>query len=184
MPQREYKARRAATESPRLGATLSVVAGQPSLAPWPSPRHPSESHFKLTFGKPATNGPRHCPWATGVSVPWYLAVEHKTSACRSTKALFGAVVHTTTPTQQAYQQLDEIRGCYLSGKVAGRAERLSSQSLMGEPKLLMPYQPFCDVRLHFPRSRQVTRILRRELHPDAIALAVTTYRGWFRELPP
>ena len=45
---------------------------------------------------------------------------------------------------------------------------------MGKPKLLMPYQPFCDVRLHFPGHGQATEY-RRELHLDN-AIAETAYK--------
>jgi alpha-L-fucosidase 2 len=53
------------------------------------------------------------------------------------------------------------------------AEKLS-KSLMGQPKLLMPYQPFCDLRLHFAGHDQATEY-RRELHLDC-ATAETSYK--------
>jgi hypothetical protein len=41
-----------------------------------------------------------------------------------------------------------------AGKV-DEAEKLS-ETMMGQPNLLMPYQPFCDLRLHFPGHGQAT----------------------------
>ena len=40
---------------------------------------------------------------------------------------------------------------------------------MGDPKLLTPYQPFCDLRLHFPDHRAATEYHRELRLNDAIA---------------
>jgi alpha-L-fucosidase 2 len=73
----------------------------------------------------------------------------------------------------AYSHLNEIRELIFAGKL-DEAEKLS-ESLMGRPKLLMPYQPFCDLRLHFPGHGQATEY-RRELHLDD-AIAETAYKA-------
>lgn len=69
-------------------------------------------------------------------------------------------------------QLAEIRRLIFAGRV-DEAEALS-QSLMGRPKVLMPYQPFCDLRLHFSGQGQATEY-HRALHLED-AIAETIYR--------
>ena len=81
-------------------------------------------------------------------------------------------VRTITQIPTAYSHLDEIRKLIFAGKVS-EAEKLS-ETMMGRPKLLMPYQPFCDVRLHFVGHAQATEY-RRELHLDD-AIAETAYK--------
>jgi alpha-L-fucosidase 2 len=72
----------------------------------------------------------------------------------------------------AYANLDRVRELIFGGKVA-EAEALST-AMMGVPKLLMPYQPFCDIRLRFPGHREATDYLRDLNISDAVA--ETTYR--------
>ncbi|AXC13304.1 putative large secreted protein [Acidisarcina polymorpha] len=55
---------------------------------------------------------------------------------------------------EAYNHLDEVRKLIFADKV-GEAEQLAS-TMMGNPKVLMPYQPFCDLRLHFAGDQQAT----------------------------
>jgi alpha-L-fucosidase 2 len=52
--------------------------------------------------------------------------------------------------QDAAGHLDEVRSLIFQGKIT-EAEK-AADALMGSPKLLMPYEPFCDLRLHFPKS--------------------------------
>jgi alpha-L-fucosidase 2 len=85
--------------------------------------------------------------------------------------LWGGRPHDYT-NPEAYVHLDELRKSIFAGKVE-EAEKLS-ENVMGKPKLLMPYQPFCDLRLHFPAYRQATEY-RRELRLDD-AIAETTYK--------
>jgi alpha-L-fucosidase 2 len=59
--------------------------------------------------------------------------------------------------------LDEVRKLSFAGKV-DLAGKLSAQA-MGKPKLLMPYQPFCDMRLRFTGHEQATEY-HRELRLD------------------
>ena len=69
--------------------------------------------------------------------------------------LWGGGPHDYT-NPEAYTHLEEIRRLIFAGKV-DEAEKLSA-TMMGKPKLLMPYQPFCDIRLHFPGHGQTTSI--------------------------
>jgi alpha-L-fucosidase 2 len=80
--------------------------------------------------------------------------------------LWGGGPHDYT-NPEAYSHLEEIRRLIFAGKV-DEAETLSA-TMMGKPKLLMPYQPFCDIQLHFAGHGQTTQY-HRELHlSDAIA---------------
>ena len=71
----------------------------------------------------------------------------------------------------AYANLDRVRELIFAGKVA-EAEALAT-AMMGIPKLLMPYQPFCDIRLHFPGHGNATNYHRDLDLNDAVA--ETTY---------
>ena len=85
--------------------------------------------------------------------------------------LWGGGPHDYT-NPEAYSHLDEVRKLIFAGKV-DEAEKLS-EGMMGNPKLLMPYQPFCDVRLHFPGHESAADYHRELLLDDAIA--ETTYK--------
>ena len=75
------------------------------------------------------------------------------SGCNQRRHAVGGGPHDyTNPDADAH--LDEIRQLIFAGKVY-EAEKLS-RNLDGRPKLLMPYQPFCDVRLHFGGHGQAT----------------------------
>jgi alpha-L-fucosidase 2 len=80
---------------------------------------------------------------------------------------------------EAHTRLEEIRRLIFAGQVA-EAEKLS-EGVMGRPKLLMPYQPFCDLRLHVPGHGQATAYTRRLRLDDAIletsyTVGPTTFR--------
>lgn len=76
---------------------------------------------------------------------------------------------------EASSHLDEVRKLIFDDKVS-EAEQLSS-TMMGNPKVLMPYQPFCDLRLHFDGTRQATGY-RRDLNlADGIADTAYTIDG-------
>ena len=84
--------------------------------------------------------------------------------------LWGGGPHDYT-NPEAASHLEEIRQLIFAGKSAEAAAL--AERVMGRPKLLMPYQPFCDLRLHFPATAQPTAY-RRELRLDD-AIATTSY---------
>ena len=61
--------------------------------------------------------------------------------------LWGGAPHDYT-NPEAYSHLSELRQLIFAGKVK-EADALSAK-MMGQPKLVMPYQPFCDLHLRFP----------------------------------
>ena len=104
-------------------------------------------------------------------MPWCLAAREDERLQINESTLWGGGPHDYT-NPDAYSRLDEVRQQIFAGKI-DEAEKLS-ENLMGKPKMLMPYQPFCDVRLHFPGHGQATEY-HRELKLDD-AVAETTYR--------
>ncbi len=71
----------------------------------------------------------------------------------------------------AREKLPRLRELIFSGQIA-EAERLAGE-MMGRPALLMPYQPFCDLRLSFDHRGGVSDY-RRSLSLDE-AVADVTY---------
>jgi alpha-L-fucosidase 2 len=84
--------------------------------------------------------------------------------------LWGGRPHEYT-NPEAGSHLAELRQLIFAGR-SGEAAALAER-VMGRPKLLMPYQPFCDLRLRFPSPSQ-PEAYRRELRLDD-AVATTTY---------
>lgn len=132
---------------------------------------PSDSGFKLTFDKPATKWTEALPLGNGRIGAMVFGGPEDERLQINESTLWGGSPHNYT-NPDAHTKLNEIRQLIFAGKL-DEAEKLS-ESLMGQPKLLMPYQPFCDLRLHFPGHGQATQY-RRELHLDD-ATAETTYK--------
>jgi alpha-L-fucosidase 2 len=138
---------------------LSVAAGA------------SESDFNLTYDKPATKWTEALPLGNGrIGAMVFGGTEDERLQINESTLWGGGPHNYTNP--EAYTHFEEIRQLIFAGKV-DEAEKLSG-TLMGQPKLLMPYQPFCDVRLRFPGHDQATEY-RRELHLDD-AIAEIAYR--------
>jgi alpha-L-fucosidase 2 len=126
----------------------------------------AKSDLKLTFDKPAGKWTEALPLGNGrIGAMVFGGTEDERLQINESTLWGGGPHNYTNP--EAYAHLEEIRQLIFAGEV-DEAQQLSA-TLMGQPKLLMPYQPFCDVRLHFPGHDQATEY-RRELHlDDAIA---------------
>jgi len=131
----------------------------------------SDSGFKLTFDKPATKWTEALPLGNGRIGAMVFGGTEDERLQINESTLWGGGPHDY-PNPEAYTHLNDIRQLIFAGKV-DEAEKLSD-NLMGKPKLLMPYQPFCDVRLHVPGHGHATEY-RRELHLED-AIAETTYK--------
>ena len=132
---------------------------------------PSDSGFKLTFDKPATKWTEAVPLGNGrIGAMEFGGTEDERIQINESTLWGGSPHNYTNP--GAHAHLEEIRQLVFAGKL-DEAEELS-KSMMGQPKLLMPYQPFCDLRLNFPGHGQATEY-RRELRLDD-ATAETTYK--------
>ena len=131
----------------------------------------AEAGLNLAYDKPAEKWTEALPIGNGRIGAMVFGGTEEERLQINEGTLWGGGPHDYT-NPDAYTHLEEIRGLIFAGKVDD-AEKLSA-TMMGQPKLLMPYQPFCDIRLHFPGHGQTTQY-RRELHLDD-ALAETTYR--------
>jgi len=132
----------------------------------------SGSDLKLTYDKPATKWTEALPLGNGRIGAMVFGGTEDERLQINEDTLWGGGPHDYT-NADAYAHLDEIRRLIFEGKI-DEAEKVS-ESMMGKPKLLMPYQPFCDLRLHFLEHREVTGY-HRELRLDD-AIAETKYKA-------
>ncbi len=120
------------------------------------------SDLKLTYDKPAARWAEALPLGNGrIGAMVFGGTEDERLQINESTLWGGGPHNYTNP--EAYAHLAEVRQFIFAGKVA-EAEKLSG-TVMGQPKLLMPYQPFCDLRLHFPGHDQAIKY-HRELHLD------------------
>lgn len=131
-----------------------------------------DSGFKLTFDRPAGKWVEAFPVGNGRIGAMVFGGTEDERLQINESTLWGGGPHDYT-NPDAYSHLDEVRNLIFAGKVA-EAEKLSEE-MMGKPKLLMPYQPFCDVRLHFPGHERATAY-HRELRLDD-AIVETSYNA-------
>jgi alpha-L-fucosidase 2 len=132
----------------------------------------SEADFRLLYDKPAAKWTEALPIGNGRIGAMVFGGTEDERLQINEDTLWGGGPHSYV-SPEAWAHLAEIRQLIFAGKVA-EAERLSGP-LMGDPKVLMPYQPFCDLRLHFPDQGDVTDY-RRELELGD-ATAVTAYKA-------
>ena len=150
-----------------LRTTLLLLA----IITWNAPVRADEFRFKLQYDKPAGKWTEALPLGNGrIGAMVFGGVEDDRLQINE-DTLWGGGPHDYV-NPEAYSHLAEIRQSIFAGEVA-EAEK-ASEALMGQPKVLMPYQPFCDIRLHFPSHGAVTGY-HRELRLDD-AIAETTYR--------
>jgi len=145
------------------------------------PATAADNGFRLTYDKPAVKWTEALPLGNGRIGAMVFGGTQDERLQINESTLWGGGPHDYT-NPDAYSHLDEVRKLIFAGKVE-EAEKLS-ESMMGKPKLLMPYQPFCDVRLHFPGHEQASDYQRQLNLNDAIA--ETTYKvgtvGFHREV--
>ncbi len=149
----------------RLSCFLLIAAMLPLFA------RAVHSDFRLTYDKPAAKWTEAMPIGNGrIGAMVFGGVDDEHLQINES-TLWGGNPHDYE-NPNAYQNLAEIQRLIFAGKV-DEAEKLAGSSFMGLPKLLMPYQPFCDLRLHFQPTQNVTEY-RRELHLND-ATSETTY---------
>lgn len=98
----------------------------------------------LWYGRPATQWTEALPLGNGRlgAMVFGGAPEERIQINEST--LWGGAPHDYT-NPDARGRLDQLRALIFAGQIV-EAEALTA-SMMGNPALLMPYQPFCDLRL-------------------------------------
>jgi alpha-L-fucosidase 2 len=131
----------------------------------------AETDYKLSFDKPASRWTEAVPVGNGRIGAMVFGGTQDERLQINESTLWGGSPHDYR-NPDAYSHLDEIRKLIFAGKV-DEAERLSDE-VMGSPKLLMPYQPFCNLRLHFRGHSQAAKQYHRELNLDE-AIAETEY---------
>jgi alpha-L-fucosidase 2 len=131
----------------------------------------SDPQFALRYDRPASRWTEALPVGNGRIGAMVFGGTEDERLQINEGTLWGGSPHSYTD-PEASTRLEEIRRLIFTGQVA-EAEKLS-EGLMGRPKLLMPYQPFCDLRLHFPQHGQVTAYGRQLRLDDAIVEASYT----------
>ena len=157
-----------------VGVALVLVA---AAAPRNAPAAP-DPRLVLTYDKPASRWTEALPVGNGRIGAMVFGGPENDRLQINESTLWGGSPHSYTD-PEAHTRLEELRQLIFAGRVA-EAEKLS-EGLMGRPKLLMPYQPFCDLRLHFPGHGQATAYSRHLRLDDAIAdtsyaIGPTTFR--------
>jgi alpha-L-fucosidase 2 len=126
----------------------------------------TEPDLSLTYDKPAEKWTEALPIGNGRIGAMVFGGTEDERLQINDSTLWGGGPHAYA-NPDAYTHLEEIRRLIFAGKV-DEAEKLS-ETMMGQPKLLMPYQPFCDLRLHFPGHGQATDYRRQLQLNDAVA---------------
>jgi alpha-L-fucosidase 2 len=144
-----------------VGVALALVAAA-------APRNAAAASapgLALTYDKPASRWTEALPVGNGRIGAMVFGGTEDDRLQINEGTLWGGGPHNYTD-PEAYTHLEEIRQLIFAGRVA-EAEKLSA-GLMGRPKLLMPYQPFCDLRLHLPGHGRATAYSRELRLDDAI----------------
>ncbi len=132
----------------------------------------AQSPLKLAYDKPAGPWTEALPLGNGrIGAMVFGGTEDERLQINESTLWGGGPRDYVAPDSNAH--LDEIRSLIFAGKVAD-AEKLAASSMMGQPRMLMPYQPFCDLRMHFAGHGQATDY-RRDLNLND-ATAETTYK--------
>ena len=126
--------------------------------------------FTLRYDKPAAMWTEALPIGNGRIGAMVFGGTSEERLQINEATLWGGGPHDYT-NPGAASHLEEIRQLIFAGKSAEAAAL--AERVMGRPKLLMPYQPFCDLRLHFAAPAQ-PEAYRRELRLDE-AIATTSY---------
>ena len=149
-----------------VAVTLALLAASAPAAE----AGPADSPFSLRYDRPAERWTEALPVGNGrIGAMVFGGAEHERLQINESTLWGGGPRDYTAP--GASTRLEEIRQLIFTGRVA-EAEKLS-EAMMGRPKLLMPYQPFCDVRLDFPGHDQATSYS-RQLRLDG-AMVDTSY---------
>ncbi len=134
----------------------------------------AQGPLQLTFDKPAADWNHALPVGNGRIGAMIFGGTEDERIQVNEDTLWGGGPHDYT-NPDAYSHLEEIRNLIFADKIA-EAEKVSA-AVMGEPRLLMPYQPFCDIHLHFPGHELATEYHRDLNLNDAVAENVYTVNG-------
>jgi alpha-L-fucosidase 2 len=147
----------------RTLATLLLITGitVPSLA---------DGAPALKFSRPAAKWTEAVPLGNGrIGAMDFGGVEDERVQINETTLWGGTPRDYVRP--GAADHLDEVRSLIFQRRIE-EAEKLTD-TMMGDPKLLMPFQPFCDLRLHFAKA-EAPSVYHRQLDMTT-AIASTDY---------
>ena len=114
-----------------------------------APMLASDASPALSFARPAAQWTEAIPLGNGrIGAMDFGGVEEDRFQINES-TLWGGGPHDYVK-RGAADHLDEVRSLIFQGKIT-EAEKVSD-TMMGAPKLLMPYQPFCNLRLHFSKG--------------------------------
>jgi alpha-L-fucosidase 2 len=130
----------------------------------------AEPELTFHYDKPATTWTEALPIGNGRIGAMVFGGTSEERLQINEATLWGGGPHDYT-NPEAASHLEEIRQLIFAGKSAEAASL--AERVMGHPKLLMPYQPFCDLRLHVPGQAE-PQSYRRDLRLDE-AIATTSY---------
>jgi alpha-L-fucosidase 2 len=126
----------------------------------------AETEPKLHFDRPASKWTEAIPLGNGrLGAMVFGGVQDERYQINESTLWGGGPHDYDNP--EAYDHLDEVRKLIFEDKVS-EAEQLAS-TMMGNPKVLMPYQPFCDLHLHFAGDQQSAEYYRDLDLENAIA---------------
>ncbi len=143
-----------------LAALIAAAAALPARA----------ADYKLTYNKPAQKWVEALPLGNGRIGAMVFGGTDDEHLQINEGTLWGGGPHDYN-NPDAYSHLKEIQQLIFAGQV-DEAQKAAA-GFMGNPKLLMPYQPFCDIRMHFAGHDAATHY-HRELDLSR-ALAETDY---------
>jgi alpha-L-fucosidase 2 len=126
----------------------------------------ASAQFKLIYNKPASKWTEALPLGNGRIGAMVFGGTNEERFQINEGTLWGGAPHDYAQPSE-HKNLDQIRRLIFSGDIQ-QADHLAS-TMLGKPSLLMPYQPFCDLRLHFPDQGQISDYHRDLTLNDAIA---------------
>lgn len=155
-----------------LGVLLIVCAGHAVAA---------DPDLTLSYDKPAGSWTEALPLGNGRMGAMVFGGTETERLQINESTLWGGTPHDYTNAAGS-KSLPEVRRLIFAGDIEGAQK--AAADMMGSPKLLAPYQPFCDLRLRFP-GHAVVQDYRRELRLDD-ATSTVSYRvgeiGFRREM--
>ncbi len=134
------------------------------------PAESAEPELTLRYDRPASVWTEALPIGNGRIGAMVFGGTSEERVQINESTLWGGVPHDYI-NPEAGSYLADLRQLIFAGKPADAAAL--AERAMGRPKLLMPYQPFCDLRMNFQATAQ-PEAYHRELRLDE-AVATTTY---------
>jgi alpha-L-fucosidase 2 len=138
-----------------------------------APLTSAAQQLSLRYGAPAKEWTEALPLGNGRLGAMLFGGSQEEHLQINEDTLWGGGPHDYS-NPDAYSHLSELRELVFAGKVK-EADELTDK-MMGRPKLLMPYQPFCDLHLRFGDDGRIEEYS-RELDLQKAVATVRSRRG-------